>query len=177
MGVPFTSSPRAGSSSAHARSGAGSARRSPFNPCGTAKDRDARWLHVGAAFRARTLVARATCAIALALVGAGLAGAQSPAYVTSSPLLPIIAQMPENTWLRVNTNFFSDVWTPPELIPLDDGDVDSPSHIILAWSGFAWDPNRGDLIIFGGGHANYPGNDVYRWHSRDLTWERASLPS
>ena len=28
-----------------------------------------------------------------------------------------------------------------------------------------------------GGHANYPGNDVYRWHSSNLMWERASLPS
>ena len=33
------------------------------------------------------------------------------------------------------------------------------------------------MILFGGGHANYPGNDVYRWHSSNLLWERASLPS
>ena len=47
----------------------------------------------------------------------------------------------------------------------------------LAWSGFTWDPNRGDLLLYGGGHANYPGNDVYRWRGSTRQWERASLPS
>src|SRR6185369_16542301 len=49
--------------------------------------------------------------------------------------------------------------------------------IIGAWSSMAWDPNRGDLIFFGGGHAHYGGNDVYRWRSSTLSWERASLPT
>ena len=40
-------------------------------------------------------------------------------------------------------------------------------RIILAWSGFTWDPNRGDLLLYGGGHANYSGNDVYRWRGID----------
>ncbi|HQR12759.1 MAG TPA: Ig-like domain-containing protein, partial [Casimicrobiaceae bacterium] len=81
-------------------------------------------------------------------------------------------------WLKVpNANFFSDVWTPPDLEPLRNGVTDSPAKIIIAWSGFAWDSNRGDLIIYGGGPMNYAGNDVYRWHSSTLTWERASLPS
>ena len=41
----------------------------------------------------------------------------------------------------------------------------------------AWDSNRGALIFYGGGHANYPGNDVYVWRASTLKWERASLPS
>jgi len=41
----------------------------------------------------------------------------------------------------------------------------------------AWDPNRSHLIIWGGGHANYAGNDVYRFDAADLRWHRASLPS
>jgi hypothetical protein len=41
----------------------------------------------------------------------------------------------------------------------------------------AWDPNRRQLIIWGGGHANYAGNDVYRFDADTLTWQRASLPS
>ena len=41
----------------------------------------------------------------------------------------------------------------------------------------AWDSNRGNLIFWGGGHANYPGNEVYRWVGSSLRWERASLPS
>jgi hypothetical protein len=107
------------------------------------------------------------------------AAAQSiPGYVFNSSLLPRIGQMPANSWTKVNANFYSDVWTPPDLEPLgSDGVTHTPSKIILAWSGFAWDSNRGDLIIYGGGHANYSGNDVYRWHSSTLDWERAALPS
>ena len=108
----------------------------------------------------------------------GVASAQTPPpYVFSSPLLPLLLQMPENSWLPANANLYSDVWTPSSLEPLDNGSPQNPSKIILPWSGFAWDSNRGDLILYGGGHANYPGNDVYRWHSSNLQWERASLPS
>ena len=110
---------------------------------------------------------------------AGRAGAQAaPAYVFGSPLLPLIVQMPENTWLKVNANRYDSVWTPLDLEPLGpDGAPHPASRIILPWSGFAWDSNRGDVILYGGGHANYSGNDVYRWHSSTLQWERASYPS
>ena len=130
-----------------------------------------------------SLVRRLTALLAPVLVGLFFYGAPAaaqsiPGYVFSGPLLPQILQMPGNSWLKVNTNFYSDVWTPPELEPLDAwGSTHTPEKIILAWSGFAWDSNRGDLIIYGGGHANYTGNDVYRWHSSSLKWERASLPS
>jgi hypothetical protein len=86
-----------------------------------------------------------------------------PPYVLSGPLLPLLLQTPENGWLKVNANRYSDVWTPTDLEPLDYGEggvTHTPSKIILAWSGFAWDSNRGDLILYGGGHANYWGNDV-----------------
>jgi hypothetical protein len=69
------------------------------------------------------------------------------------------------------------VWTPAELRPLDGQSNPAPDRIILAWSGFTWDPNRGDLLLYGGGHANYSGNDVYRWRGSTRQWERASLPS
>src|SRR5262252_3481304 len=107
------------------------------------------------------------------------ASAQSapPAYVLNGSLLPLIVQAPENGWFRVNVNRFKDVWTPDYLEPYMGALNRSPSRIIYAWSGFAWDSNRGDLILYGGGHANYGGNDVYRWHSSNFLWERASLPS
>src|SRR5262245_24233912 len=109
-------------------------------------------------------------------VYAGHAVAQTPPpYVFSGPLLPLLLQMPENAWLQANANLYSNVWTSPSLEPLDRGAPQLPSKIIIPWSSFAWDSNRGDVILYGGGHANYPGNDVYRWHSSTLQWERASL--
>ncbi len=89
-----------------------------------------------------------------------------------------IAAAPEGSWIKVNLNRYEDVWTPLQQrarvngVPLGD-----PRKIITAWSSMTWDPNRRHLIIWGGGHANYAGNDVYRFDAGDLRWHRASLPS
>jgi len=92
-------------------------------------------------------------------------------------LLTILAALPEGEWAKVNLNLFSDVWAPADLRPLYGWGNPPPSKIISAWSSFAWDSYRGDLIIYGGGHANYSGNDVYRWRGTTQMWERAALPS
>ncbi|ADJ28607.1 DNRLRE domain-containing protein [Nitrosococcus watsonii] len=94
-----------------------------------------------------------------------------------SGLITLLETLPEGDWVKVNLNRFADVWTPPGLRPLKGMSNPTPSRIIGAWSSFAWDSNRGDLIIYGGGHANYNGNDVYRWRGTTRRWERASLPS
>lgn len=114
-----------------------------------------------------------TASAAASLGGAGRVDAPLPG------LVGLLGAIPEGGWVMANLNQFMDVWTPPALLPWDknSGGVRSPSGIIVAWSGFAWDPNRGDLILYGGGHATYGGNDVYRWHGTSRVWERASLPS
>ena len=94
-----------------------------------------------------------------------------------SNLLGVLASIPEGEWVRVNLNNYSDVWTPADQRPLYGWGNPAPWKILAAWSSVAWDPNRGDLWLFGGGHANYPGNDVYRWRGSTQKWERASLPS
>ena len=94
-----------------------------------------------------------------------------------SDLLGVISAMPEGGWSKVNLNAFSSVWTPADLRPLHRTSNPTPSKIILAWSSFAWDSNRATLLLYGGGHANYRGNDVYLWRGTTRMWERASLPS
>ena len=106
-----------------------------------------------------------------------VASAETPEPFVDGPLLDLVAAMPEDSWIQANSNSFSSVWTPTELRPRVGLGTPEPARIIAAWSSFAWDSNRGDLILYGGGHANYSGNDVYRWRSRTLSWERASLPS
>ncbi len=90
-----------------------------------------------------------------------------------------LALAPENSWIKLNTNRYDTVWTPLEQRPNppEAPAVGAPHSIIDAWSSMAWDSNRGNIIIYGGGHANYPGNDVYIWESSTLKWARASLPS
>lgn len=114
-------------------------------------------------------IVTALCALVCALLPA-----QARAQATPANLLNIIQAAPEGEWRRVNLNSFSDVWTPSALRPIG---APYPSSIIEAWSSFAWDSTRGELWIFGGGHANYSGNDTYRWRASTQLWERASLPS
>lgn len=94
-------------------------------------------------------------------------------------LITLLSGMPEKSWVQASLNSYADVWTPEDLRPLDINGMGttSPSKIIAAWSGFAWDSNRGDLILYGGGHANHPGNDMYRWRASSRMWERGALPS
>jgi hypothetical protein len=108
-------------------------------------------------------------------------GGQDTATVSISVSAPpvassfrqILVNAQETGWTSLNVNAFSSVWTPPELRPGNG----SPLSVINAWGSMAWDSNRGDLIFWGGGHANYAGNEIYRWRSSTLSWERASLPS
>ncbi len=102
----------------------------------------------------------------------------SSAHSSATSLLDRVTAMPEGSWLQVNENFFSDVWTPAELRPLKGrASNPEPFKIISAWSSFAWDSDNGDMFIYGGGHANYSGNDTYIWRSATGRWERSSLPS
>ena len=92
-------------------------------------------------------------------------------------LVDRIAAIDEGSWLRLNSNRFADVWPPLELRAKPTGLKPDPAKIIRAWSSFAWDCRRGDLLIYGGGHANYAGNDTYRWRASTGLWERMSLSS
>lgn len=94
-----------------------------------------------------------------------------------SGLLAQVAAMPEGSWARVNKNAYSSAWAPADLRPLFGSGNPTPSKIILAWSSFAWDSKRGNIVLYGGGHANYRGNDVYIWRGATQTWERGALPS
>jgi Bacterial Ig domain/Putative Ig domain len=92
-------------------------------------------------------------------------------------LATIVAGMAEGEWRKVNLNSYSSVWTPVDLRVLYLGGALPPDRIIMAWSGFGWDSSRGLLFLYGGGHANYRGNDTYIWRASTQRWERASLPS
>jgi hypothetical protein len=77
----------------------------------------------------------------------GITQAQSAEDLSN--IIGLIRAAPENAWIKMNTNKFSDVWVPEELRPPYPSFV-HPGTIIDAWSSFAWDSNRGDLLIFGG---------------------------
>jgi len=98
--------------------------------------------------------------------------------VSGSTLMERISAAPEGSWIKVNTNRFEDVWTHvAQRARVNDSPLGDPRKIITAWGAMTWDGNRKHLIIWGGGHADYAGNDVYTFDTETLRWERASLPS
>lgn len=109
-----------------------------------------------------------------------LAGALLPlaAPAAQSDVLSVLAGMSDGSWAKLNTNSFSSVWTPMELRAMSNTSYSSqPESIITAWSSFAWDSNRSQLWLYGGGHANYAGNEMYTFNTSTFEWQRASLPS
>ena len=62
-----------------------------------------------------------------------------------SYLQGLLAATPEGGWVQVNVNKFSSAW-PSQA----DGVPNSnPAAVVHAWSSFAWDSSRGNLLLFG----------------------------
>lgn len=102
----------------------------------------------------------------------------SPAHALTAMqrLTSLLDTTPEGGWVQVNTNNFSDAW-PTGANAVDVNSYKNPGRIISAWSSFAWDSTRQDLLLFGGGHANYAGNEMYVWDGATGKWGLGSLPS
>jgi hypothetical protein len=52
-----------------------------------------------------------------------------------------------------------------------------PAAIMSAWSGATFDANDDALIVWGGGHNDYYGNEVYAFSLKTLQWSELDLPS
>ncbi|ARO86530.1 PEP-CTERM sorting domain-containing protein [Nitrosospira lacus] len=88
-------------------------------------------------------------------------------------LSSLLATTPAGGWVKASTNFYSDAWpTGADAVPNS-----KPIGVVSAWSSFAWDSTQGKLMLWGGGHANYAGNEMYVWDGATGKWGRGSLPS
>lgn len=114
------------------------------------------------------------------LRGAALVAAlcsSSPALRAAdlSFLQAALASTAPGGWVKVSTSAFSSAW-PTGSVAVPDF-MGLSESVAYAWTGFAWDSRRGQLQLFGGGHGNYPGNEVYLWNGADGRWGRGTLPS
>jgi hypothetical protein len=50
-------------------------------------------------------------------------------------------------------------------------------NVTAAWSGGAYDYIRKRMLVWGGGHGDYAGNEVYAFDTEALKWERLTDPS
>lgn len=114
--------------------------------------------------------------LSLGLPLAGLLATSAPSQAQDlSRLQNLLASTPAGGWVKVNTGLYSSAWpTGSVAVPAPTG---GPGAIVYSWSGFAWDSNRAEIVLWGGGHANYSGNEIYLWHADTGLWSRGSLPS
>jgi len=54
--------------------------------------------------------------------------------------------------------------------------VGGPGMVIAAWGGGALDTKRSRLVLWGGGHADYYGNELYAFEIATLKWSRLTDP-
>ena len=51
------------------------------------------------------------------------------------------------------------------------------ANVMEPWSGGAFDTKRDRLLVWGGGHGDYSGNEIYAFDLAQLKWIRLSDPS
>lgn len=85
---------------------------------------------------------------------------------------PVLRDIPANTWYEVPDSKISDVWAGSHGFPF----VGS-SYGLFSWSGGAFDNNRERFVLWGGGHTDYAGNEIYVFDLDSLKWQRLTDPS
>lgn len=62
-------------------------------------------------------------------------------------------------------------------VPPPGGHTSVSEAIMSAWNGGAYDTKRDRLIVWGGGHTDYGGNEIYVFDINKLKWGRITEPS
>jgi hypothetical protein len=75
-------------------------------------------------------------------------------------------------WYRVPNSKCEAVFPNPQ----PPGNTGPPS-VMSTWSSGAYDTKRDRLIVWGGGHWDYSGNEVYVFDVNTLVWQRLTTPS
>lgn len=77
--------------------------------------------------------------------------------------------MPADSWMEVPNSHFIDFCPAHE--PEGAHTVSGCAAIINAWGGGVWDPVHKKMILWGGGHNDYWGNEVYGFSPQTFQWE------
>jgi hypothetical protein len=96
------------------------------------------------------------CQLSICTLGLAIA-LTAPADTTFKPTAKL-SDMPNNSWIKV-----------------DQGSISAPLGI-MAYSGGWYDPQHHQFCIFGGGHWNYSGNEVWCLDITSLTWREMYVP-
>ncbi len=84
-------------------------------------------------------------------------------------------EMAANSWWAAPNSAMAAVAPTPGQFAGTWGVV-GPAAVISAWGGAALDTARLRLVLWGGGHADYYGNELYAFSIQTLTWARLTDP-
>ncbi len=84
----------------------------------------------------------------------------------------VIDDIPAGHWYEVPNSMLKNV--APSPVPPGSTGVKS---VIVSWNGGVFDTKRNRLVVWGGGHTNYAGNEIYAFDLNTLQWERLTEPS
>ena len=98
-----------------------------------------------------------------------------------------LEELPPRHWCAVQNSHLESAEKRPEEYADWDGNSSASydsyqrnfgvGGITVAWNGGAFDSKRDRLIIWGGGHNAYGGNEIYAFDLRTLKWERLTDPT
>ncbi|GAC1394824.1 MAG: hypothetical protein NVSMB47_04740 [Polyangiales bacterium] len=83
-----------------------------------------------------------------------------------------LVEMPADSWLEAPSSSFLG-----SAVCTSVGGVEGCSSIIDDWCGGAFDPVHDRMLLWGGGHDGYWGNEVYSFDPKTFGWTRATDPS
>jgi len=125
----------------------------------------------------QVLVGLVLTSLACAATSTTFCAASEPASPPSSSrdLLDKVNNAPVNSWIEVPSSALMRVAPKQDQFP-KTWSVCGPSSVVMAWSGAALDTKRERLVVWGGGHADYHGNELYAFDVKKLAWERLTDP-
>jgi len=122
----------------------------------------------------------------LVCLGSAVAEATRLSSVVAAPAPDWVLAIKPGTWVEIGTNTLSDV-DPAQDPAANPAYPSSPpwrgatgqKAVVNAWNGGAFAANLGrlgSLVVFGGGHNDYFGNEVYAFDLEELRWRRLTDP-
>lgn len=105
------------------------------------------------------------------LLQMGTASAYDADYLRS-----LLDPAPVGSWVKASTNLLGETRTTGST-GLPEVSLTHPGSVVQAWSSVAWDSKRGQMYLWGGGHASYMGNDMRVWSGQTGQWSIGALPS
>ncbi len=96
--------------------------------------------------------------------------------LTGQPVLgDAVDSLAPGHWYEIPNTRLSAVL--PNPLPPSRQGTGRAESIVDEWSGGAFDTRRSWLLVWGGGHNNYSGNEVYAFDMNTLQWRRLTDPS